>query len=121
MPEPVINGIRPPTRPGHLALSSRPKLGTVKDHRLCPTFMVMEKHPNRKLIVKAVVVTLGSLACIFLGLQGWSMAYIDWSSQNVLDASHLLPTVLIPTFLLIVGILSVANFVRGVREGKRQS
>jgi TRAP-type C4-dicarboxylate transport system permease small subunit len=78
--------------------------------------------PNRKLIVKAVIVALGSLACILLGLQGWSMAYIDWSSQNVLDVSHLLPTVLIPTFLLIVGILSVVSFIRGVREGnKRQS
>ena len=79
-------------------------------------------HPNRKLIVKAAIVTLGSLACIFLGLLGWIMAYIGWSSQNELDASQLLPSVLIPTFLLIVGILSVVNFIRGVREGnKRQS
>ena len=74
-------------------------------------------HSNRKLIVKPVIVTLGSLACIFLGLQAWIMAYIDWSSQNELDPSRLLPTVLIPTFLLIVGILSVVNFIRGVREG----
>ena len=79
-------------------------------------------HPNRKRIVKAAVVTLGSFACIFLGLLGWVTAYIEWSSQNVLDASHLLPSVLIPTFLLIVGILSVVNFIRGAREAnKRQS
>lgn len=72
--------------------------------------------------MKALVVVLGSSACIFLGLQGWIMAYIDQSSRNGPDPSHLVPIVLIPTFLLIVGILSVVNFIRGFREGeKRQS
>jgi len=75
---------------------------------------------NRKLIVKAVLVILGSAACIFLGLLAWIMAYIDWSSQNEPDPSRLLPTLLIPTFLLIVGILSVVNFIRGVREGNKR-
>ena len=77
-------------------------------------------HPNRKLIVKTVVVTLGSFACIFLGVQGWIMAYMDRSSQDELDPSNLIPTLLIPTFLLLVGILSVVNFIRGFREGKKR-
>lgn len=75
-------------------------------------------HSNRKLIMKAVIVTVGSLGCIFLGLQAWILAYIDWSSHNGLDPSRLLPTVLIPTFLLIVGALSVVNFIRGLREAR---
>lgn len=77
-------------------------------------------HPNRKLIVKAVVVTLGSLACLFVGVHGWILAYLDRSSQDERDLSYLIPSVLIPTFLLIVGILSVVNFIRGFRGGKTQ-
>ena len=69
-----------------------------------------------KLKVKLFLVLLASVACIVLGVLGIVVSYISRPAEG-LD-----PSFLIPTFLLIIGVLSVVNLIRGIREGdnKRQ-